>query len=191
MTLQGTTEMDKIRRLVAEATKSVFTGGLSEQPRHDPATYGVPLSAKQKRAITLLLAGSSITDAAKELGIGRQTISGWLNHHFGFKTALEAERQAIWQRSRDELMGLTGSALRVVRDHLDEGSLPAALGVIKAVGLGDRQLVLEADTARMQELEQDRTRIEHQIFRRAVRERWDAEKAREDDLSSVSQDDGV
>jgi transposase-like protein len=158
--------MDKMRRLLDRAVKDVMTGGLSEQPRHDPATYDVPLSAKQTKAIALLLAGRSITDVAKELGIRRQTLSGWLNHHYSFKLALEAERQALWQRSRDELMGLTGSALQVVRDHLKEGSLSAALGVIKTVGLGDRQLVLGADAARMEELEQDRPRIEHQIFLR-------------------------
>jgi hypothetical protein len=39
------------------------------------------------------------------------------------------------------------------------------MAVIKAVGLGDRQMISEADTARMGELERDKERIEHQILR--------------------------
>jgi hypothetical protein len=178
MTLQGATEMDKMGRLLDRAVKDVFTGGLSEQPRHDPATYDVSLSAKQTKAIALLLAGVSITDTAKELSMGRQTLSRWINHHYSFKVAMETERQGIWQRSRDELLSLTGSALQVMRKHLDEGSLAAALGVIKAVGLGDRQLVMAFDAAQTEALERDRERIEHLMFRHAIRERLDAEKAK-------------
>jgi len=103
---------------------------------------------------------------------------------------METERQRLWRDARDELLGMAGNALQVVQKHLDEGSLPAALGVIKAVGLGDRQLVMAFDAAQMEALERDRDRIEHQLFRRALRERSDADKAKAAATDCVSQDDG-
>jgi len=159
------TKMDKMGQLIEESMQSLMTGGLSDQPRHDVSTYDRPLTVKQSRAIGILLAGCTVTEAAKRLGIRRQTLSGWINGHHNFNVALEAERRALWQRSRDTLMSMTADALSVVRKHLQEDSLSAAIAIIRAVGIGDRQLVMAADAAREEELDAEYRRIQHQIFR--------------------------
>jgi len=162
------TKQDKIGQLVEESVQSLMTGGLSDQPRHDVSTYDRPLTAKQSKAIGLLLAGCTVTEAAKRLGIRRQTLSGWINRHYSFNVALEVERRALWQRSRDELMSLASDALRVVRKHLEQDSLPAAIAIIRAVGVGERQLVMAADAARMEDLEAECQKIQTHLFKDAL-----------------------
>ena len=143
-------------------------GMSSGSPAHDPATYRVRLSRKQEKAVALLLTGLSVTEVAMQLKVTRPTVSYWINRHFEFKRVLELGRQVVWQTSRDQLTSLTDDAIKVMKQHLDNNSLAAAIAVIKAVGLGDRLQVMEAKEGRARELEKDRSRFDLIMFREAL-----------------------
>lgn len=76
-----------------------------------------PLSAKQRRAVTLLAAGRSVTETAKEVGVARQTVSTW-QRQFRFQGELDMATNELVYESRRELRALTSEATAAVREVL-------------------------------------------------------------------------
>ena len=93
------------------------------------------MTPQQERAIEALTAGASITDAATTVGVARQTVSGWLNHHHGFKAALNARRDELRQSTVDRLRTLLLKAVDVLEQAVAQNSIPAAVHVLKAAGV--------------------------------------------------------
>ena len=58
------------------------------------------LTARQQTALTQLLMGATITEAAQAAGVTRQTVSEWCNHHGAFQAELSERRSADQSRSR-------------------------------------------------------------------------------------------
>jgi hypothetical protein len=81
------------------------------------------VSPRQERAIELLLAGSTITRAAHEVGVSRQTVSLWVNHDPFFSAELNVRRQDLWRSGQDRLRSLLPDALAAVAGGLvgDQG----------------------------------------------------------------------
>ncbi len=61
------------------------------------------LSVKQRNAIELLIRGYSDRRVAEEIGVTRETVNGWRNHHQAFRIALENARQSRWTTEQDAL----------------------------------------------------------------------------------------
>lgn len=93
------------------------------------------ISARQERAIELLVAGATITRAAREIGVSRQTLSTWANHDPLFKAALNERRADLWRSGQDGLRSMVHAALTAVARGLagDEGWRPA-LKVLEMMG---------------------------------------------------------
>lgn len=100
------------------------------------------LTPQQQAAADALAAGATITDAADAVGVTRQTVSEWANHHPGFRAEMNARRWELWNGATDRLRLMIPKALDAVAAALDAGSVPAALGVLKLVGLQDRPGVI-------------------------------------------------
>lgn len=85
------------------------------------------ISARQERAVELLAAGVTITRAAREIGVSRQTLSVWANHNPFFKAALNERRADAWRSGQDGLRSLVHAALGAVARGLagDQGWRPA------------------------------------------------------------------
>jgi hypothetical protein len=81
------------------------------------------ISARQERAIELLLAGSTITRAAQEVGVSRQTLSLWANRDPFFAAELNARRRELWRAGQDRLRSMVPAALAAVARGLvgDQG----------------------------------------------------------------------
>src|ERR1700722_20140937 len=83
----------------------------------------VPLTAIQQKALALISAGSTITAAASETGVHRNTVGNWLRSS-NFRQSLELaclDQSIFW---RDHAHQMAGDALAAVR-------LRAALAVLE------------------------------------------------------------
>ncbi len=95
------------------------------------------LSVEQRNAIDLLVTGKTDAETAAVVGVSRQTICGWRNHHPAFMAEMNARRQAIWGTAGDRLRALMPMALDTLEAALtaDPPDWRAASKVIQLAGL--------------------------------------------------------
>jgi hypothetical protein len=91
------------------------------------------LSPVQAQAVELVFAGRNQTQIAEAVGVGRETISRWINHDADFQAALNRRRRYLWQSFEDRLRGLLPKALDVLETELETGEkrIQAALAILK------------------------------------------------------------
>lgn len=92
------------------------------------------LTPKQSKLIVLLLS-KSITDAAKEMKLGRRTIYGWLGTE-AFRTALENARAEVFSEGMNRIKGNLSEAVDVIVELMrvaekDDSRIRAASIVIE------------------------------------------------------------
>jgi len=98
------------------------------------------LSVEQENAIDLLVAGTSDRETAEAIGVSRQTVCGWRNHHPVFIAALNASRLETWGASSDRLRALLPKALDCLEGAIT-GEAPdwkAAAKIVELAGLDRR-----------------------------------------------------
>ena len=122
------------------------------------------LSQQHQTAIDLIVAGRNLQETADAIGVQRPTVSHWLNHHCGFQAALNRRREELWADLTDGLRALAPTALEVLKRELEGATpLPAALAILKAVGLTSANLrptgptTVEAVLAEQRQREMERT----------------------------------
>ena len=95
------------------------------------------LSIEQQNAIDLLTTGQTDQAVAEAVGVTRQTVCGWRNHHPAFAAALNARRLDVWGGACDRLRALLPQALDAL-ERAVTGESPdwkAAAEVVKLTGL--------------------------------------------------------
>ena len=94
-----------------------------------PTESSIPdaLTAVQQDVLQVLVAGQSISAAAKEAGIHRSTVHLWTQKHPGFARALLAARHQRADLLLDELGGLADLALDTFRHILSDEQAPASV----------------------------------------------------------------
>ena len=100
--------------------------------RHNPT---VDLSDRQLTAIATLVASGTQTDAANAAGVTRQTVNQWVNHHYGFIAEVNRLRAERLQTCADRLQDAVGKALELVTEHIEQGDISIATGLLKLVGV--------------------------------------------------------
>jgi hypothetical protein len=110
-------------------------------PRHaTPATGGalaapVELSPSQLAALGALLAGSSVTAAAEQAAVSRETLHRWLREP-AFAAAYKRQHRDLWEATETRLLRLAERATTIVERAIDQdGDVKAALAVLKGLGL--------------------------------------------------------
>ena len=97
------------------------------------------LSIPQERAIEILLAGGTDSEAAQAAEVSRQTVNGWKRTDAAFIVALNTRRAALWDASSDRLRALIRAALEVFAKSLEDEDvkvrLTAAGKVLQAASL--------------------------------------------------------
>lgn len=96
------------------------------------------LTIKQERALNLLLIGTPIESVATQLGIGRNTVSRWVNDDEKFRGILKQRRRTLRHQYTDQLRALAESAIASLRAILDDESAPATARVSAAKLVVDR-----------------------------------------------------
>lgn len=84
-------------------------------------------SPAQEIVIARLVAGSTITDAARAAGVDRGAVHRWLRDDLVFGAAYNAARAEMRDATRAELRGLAGDAVRVLRKLMVSKTTPAAV----------------------------------------------------------------
>jgi hypothetical protein len=93
------------------------------------------LSPSQLTALAALLAGSSITVAAEQAAVGRETVHRWLREPV-FAATYNRQRRDLWEATETRLLRLADRATTVVERALDQdGDVKAALALLKGLGL--------------------------------------------------------
>lgn len=99
-------------------------------------TTGHALSIEQENAIDLLVTSASDQETATAVGVTRQTVCGWRNHHPGFIATLNSRRLEVWGASSDRLRSLLPKALDVLEGALTKDPDPrVAVKVVELAGL--------------------------------------------------------
>ena len=61
------------------------------------------MSPKQRAALTVLVGGASYAEAARQVGVRRETVSQWANHHAAFKVELARQQGNLRRTVRQTL----------------------------------------------------------------------------------------
>lgn len=97
------------------------------------------MSAKQELVIGFLAAGSTMSDAAAQAGVGRRTVYAWLHGDARFAARLNEEQRALAERVTAERDALVTAAFQTLRDLLKPDApatirLRAAESVLRTFG---------------------------------------------------------
>ena len=102
------------------------------------------LSPEQEQAIALILTGQTDQAIGDAVGVTRQTVNGWRNHHPEFMATLNQQRATIWEAHTERLRGLASGAIDTLADALDDDDpkeqRAAAVHILKACGLYGQSL---------------------------------------------------
>ena len=92
------------------------------------------LTPIQRRAITLLSMGKTISEVAKTLDKDRKTLYRWLEnpHYIAEYNRMQCE---LSDGVRNRLHSLAGKAVDVIEAKLDEGNLRAAIELLKIISV--------------------------------------------------------
>lgn len=91
------------------------------------------LSAKQYRAIPLVLLGKKDTQVAREVGVHRVTVTNWRNRDPVFAAELHAGRRRMMEDAVGQIRRLRTAALAVVEKALVDGDLATAQLVFRTL----------------------------------------------------------
>jgi hypothetical protein len=102
------------------------------------------LSPEQETAIALILTGQTDQAIADAVGVTRQTVNGWRNHHPEFMAVLNQQRAVIWEGHVERLRGLATGAIdtlaAALQDDDPKEQRAAGVHVLKACGLYGQSL---------------------------------------------------
>jgi hypothetical protein len=93
------------------------------------------LTAKQERALDHLLAGETITAAAKAVNADPSTLHRWLREDPQFQATYNQRRRQLQEAHQTRLSAIVAKALQTVEQAVENGDVKTALKVIEGLGL--------------------------------------------------------
>jgi hypothetical protein len=93
------------------------------------------LTAQQEAVLATLLMGTSVTAAAGDAGIARQTVHRWLANDAEFIAAYNRGRHELGNSHATRLLAMCGQALDVLDGAIAAGDAKVALAVLKGAGV--------------------------------------------------------
>ena len=93
------------------------------------------LSAAQSLALTRLLAGETVTEAARAAGVDRTTVHRWLREDFSFQASLNRGKREIRQAIQARLLQIAHEAVGTVESAVQDGDVKSALATLKGLGV--------------------------------------------------------
>ena len=103
------------------------------------------VSPAQTLALTALLAGQSISEAAEAAGVDRRTVHRWKSEE-AFSEALADGQHQIMAECSDRLAGLAERAVEVVEAAIAAQKSHVALRVLDALGLMSRRTIVSVSS---------------------------------------------
>ncbi len=110
---------------------------------------GGELAPPQTAALASLLTGCTVTAAAEAAAVDRSTLHRWLREDYTFQAAYNRGRRELHEAAATGLLVLAEDAAAALRQGIRDGNVPAALAVLKGLGLlaGQAPLIGSDDTA--------------------------------------------
>jgi len=93
------------------------------------------LTAPQESVLAALLMGTSVTAAAGDAGIARQTVHRWLTADAVFIAAYNRGRHELASSHATRILAMCGAALDVLDGAIAAGDAKVALAVLKGAGV--------------------------------------------------------
>lgn len=100
------------------------------------------LTARQRAAMTALVAGASVQDAARAARVHRSTLHRWTRSEL-FAAELETECSAIRDLARKQALALASDAIATMREAIAGGRWEAAARLLAGVGVLDSKKTLD------------------------------------------------
>ena len=112
-----------------------------------------PLRPDQLTVLELLIAGESITNAAKQAGISRESIHRWLRDDFEFQAAFNQMKRDLQEAVGAHILATSRRAAEAVDQAVAAGDVRAALQVLRGTGMlsGDRTRVGSEDPTHLKD----------------------------------------
>jgi hypothetical protein len=122
------------------------------------------LSPTQTAALAELLAGRTVTDAAKAVGVGRETLHRWLKSDYVFRAQWNQSRRELLTALQHRLLSLAEKAAECIARAIDQGDAKAALALLRALpsatpSIGSEDAAELAENARIWE-DEKQSRLE-------------------------------
>ena len=110
------------------------------------------LSSRQTRVLSALLAGATITSAAKTAAVDRTTVHRWLREDFAFQAACNRLRRELQRELEARLERAVRAAAETVCAAVEAGDLRASLAVLRGTGVlsGARPAIGPEDAAELE-----------------------------------------
>ena len=110
------------------------------------------VSASQQLAIEVLLAGGTDSEAAQAASVTRESVNRWRHSDADFVAALNRERRAIFEATRDNLCRASLKAIATLQDILsdEDRSLRIRAALILLAQRGEAQAPGATDAAVVQ-----------------------------------------
>jgi DNA-binding transcriptional MerR regulator len=109
----------------------------TRRSRPTPPTFS-PLLPAQEQVIELLLAGQSVSEIATALQCAPDEIQHWRDEHPVFQARLNQAKRRLWDDAQDRLRAMIPRAIEVLEQAMSQGSVKAAVEVLKIVQLHGR-----------------------------------------------------
>ena len=118
-----------------------------------PCAARPELEPRQARALEQLLAGASVTEAAKVARVDRSTVHRWLREDWAFQAAYNASRRDLQREIEARLLHIARAAAEAVEQAVKEGDVRTALAVLKGTGIlaGERPVIGPEDPTEAEE----------------------------------------
>ncbi len=92
------------------------------------------LSPDQIKALELLVAGETVSAAAKAVRVDRSTLHRWLRDNFEFQATLNRRKRELANAVQARLLVVSHMAAQTVENAVNEGNLMASLAVLRGLG---------------------------------------------------------
>ncbi len=115
------------------------------------------LTAQQERVLERLLAGDTVTAAAKAVKLDRSTVHRWLRESLEFQAAYNQGRHELSAATRSRLFRLTERAAETVEHAVEHGDVRTSLRLLERLELLTPQVI---GSANVEDLEVQRMQLE-------------------------------
>jgi hypothetical protein len=89
----------------------------------------------QQRALEYLVAGKSVAETGRLIGVARATMFRWLKRDAEFRAAFNRWHAEIESNCHSRLMTMTDKAVDTVEKALEHGNARAALELLRGMGM--------------------------------------------------------
>jgi transposase-like protein len=157
----------RLRELMVDGAENKMTKGVEvlqgEIVGEDGKKYAVVevedemvvgLSAEQRQALGMMLAGAKVHKIAREVGVHRTTLHRWKKKHAGFTAAFNRREELQRDTAKSELFALTETAVAALKKAMEAGDGRLALKYFEGLGLlGGRWRVGETEVEEVRVVE--------------------------------------